>query len=464
MQAWKIGKPPTIAWEGIGFDVNSAPLDAIDATADYKTIDPITQSPLLAPVPSSSKDPRPSMSSSEYDDLADFNGRFSSSSNLPQTDAQELQAQQSAHPVKKKTSFLALFDGRHKRQASLSATSSRPSTARSDSTPPPLPSPASPPKLRGSKSKSSLRSKSSMKLSNYSKARSTPPIPEPPHLNSRDINSLPPLPNSEELTLADLGFDITALDSPTLTDWDVTLRGPKGPPYGAPKSASTTATSVTMVEANSRAGGRRSLSLSPRPVGTSSKTKQADLPPLPAFALNFDSSGPPSPTFSQVSVAAPSMSARSARSNGSSLKGSPYSVGLTAALANASGASATTGTSPGTTAAAAKRSQKPGGISLASALMQASHAEALKGGTADLLSILERPDSRPWGFSYTDVRQHVKVWYGDRDERIGISSVKWMERAMKDCEVKIIKGEDHGLLTNAKVVVEVLESIAAEWK
>jgi hypothetical protein len=96
--------------------------------------------------------------------------------------------------------------------------------------------------------------------------------------------------------------------------------------------------------------------------------------------------------------------------------------------------------------------------------MQASHAEAFKGGTADLLSILERPDSRPWGFSYTDVKQHVKVWYGDRDERIGISSVRWMERAMKDCEVKIIKGEDHSLLTNAKVVVEVLESIAAEWK
>lgn len=122
-----------------------------------------------------------------------------------------------------------------------------------------------------------------------------------------------------------------------------------------------------------------------------------------------------------------------------------------------------TGTTATTTAAAAKSSQKPGGISLASALMQASHAEALKGGTADLLSILERPDSRPWGFSYTDVKQHVKVWYGDRDERIGISSVKWMEKAMRDCEVKIIKGEDHGLLTNARVVVEVLESIAAEW-
>ena len=96
--------------------------------------------------------------------------------------------------------------------------------------------------------------------------------------------------------------------------------------------------------------------------------------------------------------------------------------------------------------------------------MRASHAEALKGGTQDLLAILERPGSRPWGFSYTDVRKHVKVWYGDKDERIGIASVRWMEAKMKDCEVKIIKGEGHGLLTNAEVVVEVLESIAAEWK
>ncbi|KAF8601719.1 alpha/beta-hydrolase [Ceratobasidium sp. AG-I] len=101
-------------------------------------------------------------------------------------------------------------------------------------------------------------------------------------------------------------------------------------------------------------------------------------------------------------------------------------------------------------------------VTLASALLQASHAESLKGGTADLLSILER-DSKPWGFSYADVRQPVRVWYGDRDDKIGVGSVRWMERVMKSCEVKIVKGAGHSLMTNAEVVVEVLESIAREW-
>ncbi|KAF8711766.1 Hydrolase, partial [Rhizoctonia solani] len=108
------------------------------------------------------------------------------------------------------------------------------------------------------------------------------------------------------------------------------------------------------------------------------------------------------------------------------------------------------------------QNQNPKTITLASALLQASHAESLKGGTADLLSILER-DSKPWGFSYADVRQPVRVWYGDRDDKIGIGSVRWMERVMKSCEVKIVKGAGHSLMTNAEVVVEVLESIAKEW-
>ncbi|KAF9517402.1 hypothetical protein BS47DRAFT_1380511 [Hydnum rufescens UP504] len=90
----------------------------------------------------------------------------------------------------------------------------------------------------------------------------------------------------------------------------------------------------------------------------------------------------------------------------------------------------------------AKCSQKPGGC------MHASRAEALKGGTADQLSILDRGDSRPWGFSYTDVKPPVKVWC--------------MERVMKYCTIKITKGDGHGLLTSADVVVDILESVANE--
>jgi len=100
--------------------------------------------------------------------------------------------------------------------------------------------------------------------------------------------------------------------------------------------------------------------------------------------------------------------------------------------------------------------------SLASALLAASHAESSRGLTADLLCILNH-DQKPWGFSYTSFPHPVKVWYGDRDEKIGEAGVRWMETIMKRCEVRIVKGAGHSLMVNSKVVVEALECIAASW-
>ncbi|KAF7306687.1 hypothetical protein MIND_00460400 [Mycena indigotica] len=72
IQAWMIGKPPTIAYEGIGY-----------------TAAPRPKPPPLPPVTTKSASqqesrPRPSMGSafSEYDDLRDFDGRFESKSTL----------------------------------------------------------------------------------------------------------------------------------------------------------------------------------------------------------------------------------------------------------------------------------------------------------------------------------------------------------------------------------------------
>jgi hypothetical protein len=101
--------------------------------------------------------------------------------------------------------------------------------------------------------------------------------------------------------------------------------------------------------------------------------------------------------------------------------------------------------------------------SVATALLRASHKEAQKGLANDLLSILER-DAKPWGFSYADVKHKVKVWYGDKDEKIGEAGIRWMERIMKDCEVTICKGKDHSLMTNASVVVEALESLQTDLR
>ena len=100
---------------------------------------------------------------------------------------------------------------------------------------------------------------------------------------------------------------------------------------------------------------------------------------------------------------------------------------------------------------------------IATALLRASHKEAQKGISNDLLSILER-DNRPWGFSYADVKHPVKLWYGSRDEKIPETGIRWMERVMISCEVKICAGKDHGLMVCADVVVEVLESLQSQLR
>ncbi|GAA5896986.1 hypothetical protein JCM6882_007323 [Rhodosporidiobolus microsporus] len=102
-------------------------------------------------------------------------------------------------------------------------------------------------------------------------------------------------------------------------------------------------------------------------------------------------------------------------------------------------------------------------------LLRASHAESLRGGgTADLLVLLDSA-KKGLGFEYRDLDCPVKVWYGDKDDRISAGSIRWLEREVKErgrkgvCEVKVVEGADHGLMANGRVMLDVLESIAADW-
>lgn len=45
------------------------------------------------------------------------------------------------------------------------------------------------------------------------------------------------------------------------------------------------------------------------------------------------------------------------------------------------------------------------------------------------------------------------MWYGDRDDRISESSVRWLEKEMRDCKVRIVKGGDHNLMTSELTVL-----------
>jgi hypothetical protein len=102
---------------------------------------------------------------------------------------------------------------------------------------------------------------------------------------------------------------------------------------------------------------------------------------------------------------------------------------------------------------------------LGNALIAASHAESSKGTHTDLLQILNH-DNQPWGFSYAAYPHRVRVWYGDKDEKIAEHAVRWMERTMGHdrCSVRVVKGADHGLMYRSSVVIEVLECLMEVWR
>ena len=380
MQGWMLGKPPTITYQAIGYD----------ATAAAASPPSPPEQSLPTPIPDQE---RVSISTSEYDDLADFQGQFESHGTLPTVPDEQAEQKKNKKPVK---GFMALFGAsQHDDKSGSRGSGFRANSltgGRSLKSPPVAKSP----KLKGLKSLGSLRNgnevQSASLPSNLRRGS------EPMHSMKLNLADLPPPP------VIGLGLGLDGMG-----EWGV------APPVvqkskRRPKTSATLPRDPSSVDLSRT---RRSLSLTVRSSSTapSSSALPPGVPYLPLPSPFIDSNpSSPNPSVSTGRTAHPS---------------------------------------------------KPT-ITLADALLRASHAESLKGGTADLLAILER-DSKPWGFSYADVRHPCKVWYGDRDEKITISSVHWMERVMKDCSLKIVKGGGHGLMTNTDVVVEVLESIAKEW-
>lgn len=348
-----IGKPPTIAYEGIGYTAPPVP----------KLTSPSRKGVNLNVVyPSNGHGearPRPSMASSkstfsEYDDLNDFDGRFESRSTLglkSRPTSQHGQSSISEHGAfvvaKRKTSRGIL--------ERLKGSSTTPPQEKQAST--------SGKKLRGLRSMGSLKSKKET-------PKSEPSSPQLP----------PPLRIDIGLGLEDLSWtSSTEAITPSL-------------PTATPQ----------MYANASRAGGRRSISF------TSSKS-----PPLP------------------------------------SLPGSPAPSSFTSSFA--------TQTSSGTGSGHQ--------VALGNALIAASHAESAKGTHNDLLQILNH-ENHSWGFSYASYPHKVRVWYGDKDEKIAENAVRWMERTMGPdrCSVKVVKGADHGLMYRSSAVVDVLEWIVSAWR
>ena len=91
------------------------------------------------------------------------------------------------------------------------------------------------------------------------------------------------------------------------------------------------------------------------------------------------------------------------------------------------------------------------GTDLANGLLRASHAESLHGSTSDLMVILARTSNSAAAASmvpYKDIGSPVKVWWGDRDDRISLASMRWLEGEVARCEVRVVEGADHSMMTS----------------
>ncbi|KAH0838471.1 hypothetical protein J3R83DRAFT_6785 [Lanmaoa asiatica] len=385
IQAWMLGKPPTVAYRGIGYTAPPSPSKPYYIQSDtIADCDSLSQSEQLgnSSVYPSQSDARRRMSVasslfSDYDDLRDFDGRFGSQSTLG--------ARSMNQQTRRKASRGIL--GRLK--PSKSASQSQP------------PSPAAETahqssvgkKLKTLRSMGSLKGKASANGSKVDKTNlPSPQLPQPISvdvglgLSDFDWNNKPASPVPRSLT-----------PSPSNVPQS-------GKPANFVRLVDTSIEKSTVKSPLPRQAGRRSISFS-----TSSAVAPRSSPP----------SVPSSPRNSILS--------------------SPHSNVITT-------------TSNSYQAA------------LGNALIAASHAEASKGTHSDLLQILNH-DNRPWGFSYTDYPHKVRVWYGDRDEKIAENAVRWMERTMGDdrCGVKVVKGADHALMYRSSVVVEVLECVREFW-
>lgn len=347
IQAWMIGKPPTIAYEGIGYN---APLPT-------KTIDvpspPRPSNGNLSVVYPSNAGNRASICSSsfsEYDDLGDFEGRFESRSTLGMS-----------HPSSQRgTGETNLFVNKRKPSRGIlerlkgSPSPNLPPQPQQDKAPS-----SSTKKLKG------LRSMSSLKGKAQATRKPDPPSPQLPPALHIDVG----------LGLEDLSWT-NSIEVDSMVSTVVPQRAGVG---SLPRSS-----------------GRRSVSFGSSKAATSV---------------------PSSPSPSTFTASFPQGSTRNHH------------------------------------------------VALGNALIAASHSESSKGTHNDLLQILNH-ENHSWGFSYSSYPHKVRVWYGDKDERIAENAVRWMERTMGTdrCSVKVVKGADHGLMYRSSAVVDVLEWILSAWR
>ena len=402
VQAWMIGKPPTLAYEGIGYTA-TPPTSPRRAKAG-----PRQRISLVRAHTTGDEAPgRPSIDSnfeSEYDDLRDFDGRFSSRSTLG---AGSLHGRGSVGAEKQRAvsrGFLRRLKSGSRAGAALQ----------------PVSAPSSP--VVATKKLKGLRSMGSLKGS-AAKGKGTPVANA---FARREVVSSPQLPQPL-VPEAGLGLG---------DDWVASVHGDGARPISSATTNSSSNTSGTLDWTHR---------------GTVTPSTPPPVMPRHKTASMSDRSSNAASTTRSLSFSLPHTSPSTVPTSPMhSTYHSPYAKSL----------------APSNTSSPAGTSYQ---ATLGNALIAASHAESAKGTHSDFLQILNH-DNRPLGFQYPNYPHKVRVWYGDKDEKIAENAVRWMERNMGEdkCQVKVVKGADHALMYKSAVVIEVLERIreharAGEW-
>jgi len=78
----------------------------------------------------------------------------------------------------------------------------------------------------------------------------------------------------------------------------------------------------------------------------------------------------------------------------------------------------------------------------------------------DLIVCLETKQTI--GFRYEDIIKPVVIHHGSKDTRVPVDNVRWLGKLMRRCEVRILEGEQHGLMASAQVMGNVLTEMASE--
>ncbi|KAI0094601.1 hypothetical protein BDY19DRAFT_879146 [Irpex rosettiformis] len=400
MQAWMLGKPPTIAYQGIGFDLKTA-------SGPQSSQSPLLLSPKSGasdtPLSPTAEDNEGRSSGSggfsDYDDLRDFDGRFESRSTL---------GRRSTNSQRSRT----ISENKSSRNATRKPSKGFLGRFKNGATPQPQPQPQPVPPER-SRSLSGKRLKGLRSMSSLKGRPSTAPTGKK---SSAPPSSMPYLPQSE---MPDTGMGLDEFGWPSEIAPIKLKCNTVGPSTKSIKSETLSSLDFTVDSPVNfpRSSGRRSVSFG----ASMAHPSRVAIPPIPSLPPLPGTPLPTSPT--------------------------PTSPAPTSPLPE-------TPTTPNNSYQAA----------LGNALIAASHAESSKGTHSDLVQILNH-DRQPWGFSYANYPHTVRIWYGDKDERIAENAVRWMESTMgrDKCQVKVVKGAEHALMFKSGVVVEVLEYISECW-